>query len=113
MEASSRQLKFMQFAYTIEVDLTLKAKQMSEMKEYACNPSKKFVVESDDEVEFVKEPFSEESKEIIHQDLKKRLHLQRTGRPMENPTLMLLKMNYRIMKIHLSMLIMVNNIIPK
>ena len=65
MEAWSRQLKFMQFAYAMEVDLTLKAKQMSEMKDYACNPPKKFVVESDDKVEFVKEPSSEESEKKL------------------------------------------------
>ena len=64
MEASSRQLKFMQFAYTVEVDLTLKEKQMSEMKNHASNPPKKIVVESDDEVEIVKEPSSEESKKM-------------------------------------------------
>ena len=40
MEAWSRQLKFMQFAYTMEVDL---------------------VVESDDEVELVKEPSKQHS----------------------------------------------------
>ena len=64
MEAWSRQLKFMQFAYTVEVDLTLMVKQMSEMKNHASNPPKKIVVESDDEVEIVKEPSSEESKKM-------------------------------------------------
>ena len=51
----------MQFAYTMEVDLTLKVKQMSEMKNHASNPPKKIVVESDDEVQLVKEPSKQHS----------------------------------------------------
>ena len=50
----------MQFAYTVEVDLTLKVKQMSEMKNHASNPPKKIVVESD-EVQLVKEPSKQHS----------------------------------------------------
>ena len=64
MEAWSRQLKFMQFAYTVEVDPTLKVKQLNEMKNHAFNPPKKITVESDDELEPVKEPSSEDSKKI-------------------------------------------------
>ena len=60
-EAWSRQLKFMRFAYTMEVDLTLMVKQMSEMKNHASNPPKKIVVESDDEVQLVKEPSKQHS----------------------------------------------------
>ena len=64
MEAWSTQLKFMRFAYSVEVDITLKVKQMTDMKYHASNPPQKIFVESDDEVEVVKEPSSEDSKKI-------------------------------------------------
>ena len=51
----------MQFAYAVEVDLTLMVKQMSGMKNHASNPPKKIVVESDDEVQLVKEPSKQHS----------------------------------------------------